>query len=1163
MRLLFTFLFALLSAVCAFGQLGCTEPCAINYNPDATVDDGSCELPEEPDVECWQTATFNDLSCLWDVVGELPVIDDSCQYTDDSFDAATCIVVNTPNCPPGTLLDAENCQCVTEEIEGCTNPCAVNYDPNANVDDGSCILPEEPVNLECYEVVTFNNSTCTWDIISDVIGTPIVECWQTATFNGDPAVCAWEVMGEMPEIDDNCEFTNDSFDEETCMTVHIPNCPDGTGFDAANCDCVMGATGGCTDPCATNYDPAATIDDGSCILPEEPTDLECYEVVTFNTATCQWDITSDTVDPPTGLECWQVAVFNGDPAVCDWEVFGEMSEQPTVACWETTSFNITTCQWDITFIGIEAPVMECWQTSVFDNATCEFAIIGEMPEIDDNCDLTDDSFDDATCTTVHIPNCPDGTGFDAANCDCVVGAIGGCTEPCAINYDPDADVDNGLCELPEFTYQIECYETAIFNTTTCEWEVVGLQPEEPNVECWEIAFFIDAICQWTVSGEQPEEPDTECYETAIFNDTSGVCAWEVQSNEPVSPPSTECYETWIFDDVTCEFIIIGEMPEVDDGCDLTDDSFDDTICEVINEPNCPTSLVFDAENCECVVYGGIQNFTFYDENQNQIQDNGEPFMSIPLILNSNDLSIFTNNENLYILEPGNYTVSIDTGTEWMLTTDSTSYSITVNVNDTIPVHFGLYPSALNSDVQTTVYALWPRCNELYTIDVNTKNIGTTLASGTTWFQMDTAIVDFTFIHQPDVVDNNTFPTSYGWNFTNLYPSETATWQVEILVPGPPDFAVGDFLLLESLTEYTDANGAHIEQGVTCGGEVRCSYDPNDKLVNPSRPYDEVLFGEDFIYTIRFQNTGNDVAYNVTILDTLDTNLDSETFRVLGSSHSEVLNTSLDNEGILTFDFPNIFLPDSTSNLEGSNGHVTYMISALDGLAENTVINNSAGIYFDQNPPIITNTTESVMVSMLTMPIECAEDELEVEVIISTDNFGSETSWEIIDSLSGEVYQRVIIGTYANFLDTTYIHNFCIPQSSCATFNIKDDYGDGICCAYGEGSYQIILESDTVAIGGNFEEIESITVHCDSTLISIESPSLFSDLIISPNPNTGTFQVENIPRGTYNLLNTKGQIIQSGQVENGTLIDISEAAQGVYFIQMMIDEQMVTRRVVKL
>jgi len=136
-----------------------------------------------------------------------------------------------------------------------------------------------------------------------------------------------------------------------------------------------------------------------------------------------------------------------------------------------------------------------------------------------------------------------------------------------------------------------------------------------------------------------------------------------------------------------------------------------------------------------------------------------------------------------------------------------------------------------------------------------------------------------------------------------------------------------------------------------------------------------LFDEDLIYTVRFQNTGNDVAYDVVILDTLDANLDRETFRLLGSSHAERLNTSMNAEGVLTFEFRDIFLPDSTSNFEGSQGYV------IDGLAENTPVTNSAGIYFDLNPPVITNTVQSVMVSELpTVSVLSPDNELDFNII---------------------------------------------------------------------------------------------------------------------------------------------------------------------------------------
>src|SRR5690606_2547647 len=59
---------------------------------------------------------------------------------------------------------------------------------------------------------------------------------------------------------------------------------------------------------------------------------------------------------------------------------------------------------------------------------------------------------------------------------------------------------------------IACYETATFNTATCEWEVTGDQPEQPVIACYETATFNDATCEWDVTGEQPEQPVIACYE---------------------------------------------------------------------------------------------------------------------------------------------------------------------------------------------------------------------------------------------------------------------------------------------------------------------------------------------------------------------------------------------------------------------------------------------------------------------------------------------------------------------------------------------------------------------------------------------------------------------------------------------------------------------------
>ena len=132
------------------------------------------------------------------------------------------------------------------------------------------------------------------------------------------------------------------------------------------------------------------------------------------------------------------------------------------------------------------------------------------------------------------------------------------------------------------------------------------------------------------------------------------------------------------------------------------------------------------------------------------------------------------------------------------------------------------------------------------------------------------------------------------------------------------------------------------------------YDPNDKQVYPKGqcipgyvPRDQLL-----TYTVRFQNTGNADAINIYILDSLPPELDFSSVRVIHSSHpmyTEVLPGKK-----LKFVFDAIHLPDSTSDEPGSHGHVVFEVRPLANMPEGTELRNSAAIYFDYNPPVITN-----------------------------------------------------------------------------------------------------------------------------------------------------------------------------------------------------------------
>jgi len=142
--------------------------------------------------------------------------------------------------------------------------------------------------------------------------------------------------------------------------------------------------------------------------------------------------------------------------------------------------------------------------------------------------------------------------------------------------------------------------------------------------------------------------------------------------------------------------------------------------------------------------------------------------------------------------------------------------------------------------------------------------------------------------------------------------------------------------------------------------VSNSWDPNAKEVSPAGTGVQgyVPQNTNFTYTIHFQNTGTDTAYNVSILDTIDVDLDFNSIVIVGSSHQMTIDV-IDNH-ILKFNFYNIMLPDSGTDLAGSEGYIIYKVKAKPNAAVGTEWKNTAYIYFDFNEAIITNTTVNTL-----------------------------------------------------------------------------------------------------------------------------------------------------------------------------------------------------------
>ena len=107
---------------------GCTSPSAINFDPEANVDDGSCISSTLPTYGCTDETAFN--------YNPMATIDDG-----------SCIPIIEGCTSPDAFnydMDAntDDGSCEFAGIEGCTDTTACNFNPNAELFDGSCIYAE-------------------------------------------------------------------------------------------------------------------------------------------------------------------------------------------------------------------------------------------------------------------------------------------------------------------------------------------------------------------------------------------------------------------------------------------------------------------------------------------------------------------------------------------------------------------------------------------------------------------------------------------------------------------------------------------------------------------------------------------------------------------------------------------------------------------------------------------------------------------------------------------------------------------------------------------------------------------------------------------------------------------------------------------------------------
>lgn len=196
-----------------------------------------------------------------------------------------------------------------------------------------------------------------------------------------------------------------------------------------------------------------------------------------------------------------------------------------------------------------------------------------------------------------------------------------------------------------------------------------------------------------------------------------------------------------------------------------------------------------------------------------------------------------------------------------------------------------------------------------------------------------------------------------WNLNNISNSNPGYIYMSLLPSATPP-VVGDTanytFTVTPITGDTDATNNTVAIVDTIFGP----YDPN--YINVA-PQGYITAGTQLKYSVGFENTGNAVAHNIYVLDTLPDQVDINSLRMVAASARMYTSTyRAGGHNIVKFDFPAINLPDSFHNPHNCTGMFSFTIKSKAGLAVGTHIPNRVGIYFDNNEVVGTNTVTDII-----------------------------------------------------------------------------------------------------------------------------------------------------------------------------------------------------------
>ncbi|MCB9179719.1 MAG: T9SS type A sorting domain-containing protein [Flavobacteriales bacterium] len=376
-------------------------------------------------------------------------------------------------------------------------------------------------------------------------------------------------------------------------------------------------------------------------------------------------------------------------------------------------------------------------------------------------------------------------------------------------------------------------------------------------------------------------------------------------------------------------------------------------------PNLPSGIISNMPLCGfynagiCPFFSpSISGHVFHDLNTNGTRDPGEVgFGQATVQFAPGNTITGVMNSGFYAqaLDSGTYAITPNVSNPYVLSISPTSHSASlVNINDVDSLNdfaVQLQPNVqdLTTDLAFLSHAR-PGFNNM--VHLSYRNEGTITMSGTVVFHFDDDQSWNSSTPAPDMISGNTAT----WNFTDLELGEQR--QIFISLHTDASVILGTAIDHDAVAEPVNTDQTPADNVAFLSGEVVGAFDPNDISVLPSELTSaQVAAGELLTYTIRFQNTGTYLAERVIITDTLSSDLVWSSVEFIASSHP---CSWYIHDGTLRVTFDQIMLPDSTSNEPDSHGFVRFSLAPDPGLLNGAQFGSTANIYFDYNPPVITN-----------------------------------------------------------------------------------------------------------------------------------------------------------------------------------------------------------------